>query len=321
VGNQFAKMLAEGGGGSGVSHVVWLSLFMFLGSFLPGYLPVALAARASKSVIRWISLLGAGVLVGTALIVIIPEGVHELYSISMHQKDHDDQRSRSIGLALASGFAFMLLVERLSGSSAHAHGHGHSPKHSAHEEELEEKVVIIGDVENVRPRRESPGEPPKSSMATSIGLLVHAAVDGIALGSAASSGESQSEFIVFVALLLHKAPASFGLSATLLQSRLKPKAIYKQLLVFALTAPLAALVTFAVLNGAGFGTGSSPEATQSNLAFCLLFSGGTFLFVATMHILPEILSSGSTTLSWKEVLVTCFGIMCPLLFQIHHSHG
>ena len=35
-----------------------------------------------------VTVLGAGLLVGTALTVIIPEGVNTLFSIQLHQKSH-----------------------------------------------------------------------------------------------------------------------------------------------------------------------------------------------------------------------------------------
>jgi hypothetical protein len=37
------------------------------------------------------------------------------------------------------------------------------------------------------------------------------------------------------------------------------------------------------------------------IALVMLFSGGTFLFVATMHILPETISSSGGKLAWSDV--------------------
>ena len=41
--------------------------------------------------------------------------------------------------------------------------------------------------------------------------------DGIAMGAAAVSSKPEVEIIVFVAIMLHKAPAAFGLTTFLLQ--------------------------------------------------------------------------------------------------------
>uniref|UniRef100_A0A914RKU8 Uncharacterized protein n=2 Tax=Ascarididae TaxID=6250 RepID=A0A914RKU8_PAREQ len=54
-----------------------LSAAMFIGSYLAGSIP--LAFTLSQSRIRLLSIFGAGLLVGTALCVIIPEGVESLY--------------------------------------------------------------------------------------------------------------------------------------------------------------------------------------------------------------------------------------------------
>ena len=47
---------------------------MFFGSYLAGWIPVTMSLSPRK--MRMLSVFGAGLLVGTALIVIIPEGIH-----------------------------------------------------------------------------------------------------------------------------------------------------------------------------------------------------------------------------------------------------
>lgn len=46
--------------------------------------------------------------------------------------------------------------------------------------------------------------------------MVHAAADGVALGAAATTSHHDVEIIVFLAIMLHKAPAAFGLVTYLL---------------------------------------------------------------------------------------------------------
>lgn len=53
-------------------------------------------------------------------------------------------------------------------------------------------------------------------MTATIGLVVHAAADGVALGAAATTSHADVEIIVFLAIMLHKAPAAFGLVTFLL---------------------------------------------------------------------------------------------------------
>lgn len=90
----------------------------------------------------------------------------------------DPEYSSTIGLSLVLGFVFMMIVDQISS------------------------------------RRTNDG-PDRNSTAT-IGLVVHAAADGIALGAAATTSHHDVEMIVFLAIMLHKAPAAFGLVSFLL---------------------------------------------------------------------------------------------------------
>lgn len=44
----------------------------------------------------------------------------------------------------------------------------------------------------------------RGSMTATVGLVVHAAVDGVALGAAATTTQTGVEMIVFLAIMLHK---------------------------------------------------------------------------------------------------------------------
>ena len=128
-----------------------------------------------------------------------------------------------------------------------------------------------------------------SSNAT-IGILVHSFVDGIALGAISLSSDSSLEMVVFLAILLHKGPAALGLVSFLMYQGRSQLYIRTQLTLFSLCAPVAALLTFALLASplpsaaVGLPSASSPSA----LGLMLLFSGGTFLFTIAVHIMPTI---------------------------------
>ena len=103
------------------------------------------------------------------------------------------------------------------------------------------------------------------SWTATLGLVVHAAADGVALGAAATTNQTDVEVslarasylisfpsnclqvIVFLAIMLHKAPASFGLVTYLLHEGLDKARIKKHLLVFSLAAPLLAIFTYLLL--------------------------------------------------------------------------
>ena len=213
--------------------------------------------------------MGAGLLVGTALSVIIPEGMQTLnmaYSQGSHHSHGHEQGTEHtehshtenpvphiIGVSLVLGFLFQLIVDQVATA-----------------------MTARADVEG--------GRRGSVSWTATLGLVVHAAADGVALGAAATTNQTDVEIIVFLAIMLHKAPASFGLVTFLLHEGLERTRIRKHLLVFSLAAPVLALVTYLLLTLHGHGNLDTLSATGT----AMLFSAGTFLYVATVHVLPEV---------------------------------
>lgn len=108
--------------------------------------------------------------------------------------------------------------------------------------------------------------------------------DGVALGAAATTSHQDVEMIVFLAIMLHKAPAAFGLVSFLLHEKIDRQQIRKHLAIFSLSAPLFTLITY-------FGIGQEQKETLNSVnatGIAMLFSAGTFLYVATVHVLPEL---------------------------------
>ncbi|XP_076377949.1 zinc/iron regulated transporter-related protein 102B isoform X2 [Megalopta genalis] len=169
------------------------------------------------------------------------------------------------------------------------------------------------------------------SVTATLGLVVHAAADGVALGAAATTSQADVELIVFLAIMLHKAPAAFGLVSFLLHEGVDRKKISRHLLVFSLAAPCLALLTY-------FGIGKEGKETLSNVnatGVAMLFSAGTFLYVATVHVLPELMTRNSnythlptadnmtvtsSGLKVKEILVLVIGSLLPSLITTGHHH-
>jgi len=165
-----------------------------------------------------------------------------------------------------------------------------------------------------------------SSFETLIHFLFLITVDGIALGAAATTSHAAVEMIVFLAIMLHKAPASFGLVTFLLRDGVDRIRIRRYLLVFSLAAPILSLITFFGLSQKSKETLSSANAT----GFAMLFSAGTFLYVATVHVLPEIVmrSGHSHSISDSEkvgftryeLLALVTGALLPLALTSFHHH-
>ncbi|XP_070156209.1 zinc transporter ZIP9 [Polyergus mexicanus] len=272
--------------------MLWmLSLVMFVGSCVAGSLPLVI--NLSEDKLQLVSILGAGLLVGTALAVIIPEGIRALFTGGIfNEKGLYSDLHSLIGISLILGFVFMLLIDQCSA-------------------------------------RKSGGR--QKSITATLGLIVHAAVDGVALGAAATTSQADVEVIVFFAIMLHKAPAAFGLVSFLLHEGVDRKKISRHLLIFSLAAPCLALVTYFGIGKEGKETLSSVNAT----GLAMLFSAGTFLYVATVHVLPELMTrnnnyshlsnvegttSSATGLKVKEILFLVIGSFLPALITTGHHH-
>ncbi|PLB47872.1 Zinc/iron permease [Aspergillus steynii IBT 23096] len=397
----------------GLFTLLALSIVMAITSFVVGSLP--LAFTLSPSQLRLISSIGMGVLVGTSLIVIIPEGVETLYSANSisrqkelstrsasavhwqhsaipavipneiptldghsdqflhaslppsqssaddsttihvtrehlqrrkesssdgdtdHDHDHDHEESSPhawIGIALISGFILMYLIDKLPEFATPS-----KQQRPPHHISLDN--LGSGLRRNSSPSREGglldAGNIPRSShsFATTTGLVIHAAADGIALG--ASSSDAGLSFIIFLAIMVHKAPASFGLTSVLLKQGLSSRAARAHLLVFSLAAPVGALMTFLFVQVMGAGSSGDETGTRWRTGVLLLFSAGTFLYVA-MHTMqenspnsgarevqvngygdPRDLPSSSEK-SMRDLIASVIGMILPLFLQIGHAH-
>ncbi|CAH1263178.1 zinc transporter ZIP9-like [Branchiostoma lanceolatum] len=311
--------------------ITLLSLAMLVGCYVAGSIPLAISLSEQR--LKLVTVMGAGLLVGTALAVIIPEGVHSLYSAQtekhhakmiesvgpravkvvntskdfhFHMHEHHDEHGelhQYIGVSLVLGFVFMLLVDQIGG----AHGHSHTPD----------------------PEGSTPTKQNRNKITATLGLVVHAAADGVALGAAASTARADVELIVFIAIMLHKAPAAFGLVSFLMHEGFDRNRIRKHLLIFSLAAPLMTIITYFGLGQSGKEALSSVNAT----GITMLFSAGTFLYVATVHVLPEIQSMGTQAggegggdgghhhgFSKLELVAFVTGALFPLLLSVGHKH-
>lgn len=329
---------------------------MLVGSYGAGSAPLFMPMSEEK--LHLVSVMGAGLLVGVAFAVIIPEGVLTLikaYTLRSHHhiqqrsniidakavdasqddnhigrqlnEDHHDQSDhdhdsdghtfegldRVMGISLVLGFIFMMLVEQI-GAYMSSKSNGSIRSNSTGDEES-----LVHSSGQTRKRNQP------VNWTTTLGLVVHAAADGIALGAAAATNELDVELIVFFAIMLHKAPAAFGLVTFLLHEGLDRNRARKHLLIFSVSAPSLAVITFICLAWSG-GSGGPVEGkldTFQATGIAMLFSAGTFLYVATMHVLPEVTNMGgghNHGFTKSELIMLIIGALLPLLMTIGHHH-
>jgi zinc transporter 9 len=289
----------------GSLNLVIFSMVMLFGSYLAGSIPLFMSLSEEK--LQLVSVLGAGLLLGTALSVIIPEGMQTLnmaYSINKEAHHHeggegeeehqDNPVPHLIGVSLVLGFIFMLVIDQIATSKS--------------------RDIEVG------------GRKAPVSWTATLGLVVHAAADGVALGAAATTNQTDVEIIVFLAIMLHKAPASFGLVTYLMHEGLERSRIRRHLLVFSLAAPTMGILTFLSLTVHG----RENLDTLSATGVAMLFSAGTFLYVATVHVLPEVTNLGhghgggggdnGGGLTKSEMIVLIVGAIMPLFLTMGHHH-
>ncbi len=114
-------------------------------------------------------------------------------------------------------------------------------------------------------------------LAAWIGMSIHTMVDGFALGAA--NHEEGLGVLVFIAILAHKIPSSFSLSAILrAEGYGRGKAVLMNA-TFALMVPAGALLYWGL---------SRVVAVTAFTAYALAFSGGTFLHLSLSDILPDL---------------------------------
>lgn len=415
----------------GLLLLLALCVVMALASFLAGALPLSL--NLSQSQLRLISSIGVGILVGTSLIVIIPEGIEAIASTSLpartnsHSRRYDfnnhavsprweavhtaekrsvidletgdsprlpflrigipmppndpelvgagvgavqkreaghivviredtpkqdtskpaagdgskDSHSERvlptfyIGFSLTLGFILMFLVDRIPRQAMDQFQSAPATRH----------ISLDNLASNGSGEEESHGflgsltSPPKHSrsLATTTGLVIHAAADGIAMGASATTSNMKLGLIIFAAIMIHKAPAAFGLTAVLLKQGLSKRAARGHLIVFSLAAPAGAIATYLVVSLLG-GQNVEGETGQWWTGMLLLFSAGTFLYVA-MHAMQEENNTAHehhggmngyadngggqrklTRPQLRDTLATVFGMLLPLLTQFGHHH-
>jgi hypothetical protein len=197
-------------------HFTWLGslcLAMFTGSFLAGIIP--LIVPLSPKSMHIMSAFGGGLLVGTALLVVIPEGIQTFYEYSQAYKQLVQQRVEPashedgvetdigvvVGVCLLLGFSLMFFVDQMS-SYLHLHRrfNGNGAQLSMRDEDNPSSITLqtfesqstistrfSNNTSSPSNRRNSSfsssvhHEHNHSHFSTVLGMIIHCAADGIAM--------------------------------------------------------------------------------------------------------------------------------------------
>jgi zinc and cadmium transporter len=143
-------------------------------------------------------------------------------------------------------------------------------------------------------------------LAAFVGLSLHTLVDGFALGAA--NAEPALGLFVFLAILAHKIPSSFSLSAILRAEGHGRSRALAMNASFALMVPLGAALYLAL---------REVFPAQRFTALALAASSGTFLHLALSDILPDLHRRGGSKLRLSAALLTGIAVMWGLRFVNH----
>ncbi|MBL11886.1 MAG: hypothetical protein CMB46_03645, partial [Euryarchaeota archaeon] len=188
------------------------------------------------------------------------EEIEEIITSHAHEGEHGDEGERAlesliIGGAVLAGFVLMLVMEGSGvGHAVHEEHHEHEGEHGhEHVHHRAAPWVIV------------------------LGLSLHSAADGLAIGSAAAGSSEAVTMLVALAVLIHKVPAAFSLGVFSLHEREDRNDSIRDVVLFSIATPVMIVVSFFVLQ----------DFDEQMIALAMLFSGGTSLYVATVDTLPD----------------------------------
>lgn len=226
------------------------------------------------------------------------EEIEELITSHAHEGEHGDEEESTlesliIGGAVLAGFVLMLVME---GSGV---GHAVHEEHHEHEEEHGHEHVH---------HRAAP-------WIIVLGLSLHSAADGLAIGSAAAGSSEAVTALVALAVLIHKVPAAFSLGVFSLHEREDRNDSIRDVVLFSIATPVMIVISFFALQ----------DFDEQMIALAMLFSGGTFLYVATVDTLPDIHNAVSGREAMVNVIIGVL-VLVLILFGadaaglIEHGH-
>ncbi|XP_011882549.1 PREDICTED: protein catecholamines up [Vollenhovia emeryi] len=268
-----------------------------------------------ESLLKILLSFASGGLLGDAFLHLIPHAMiphshdspSEAHSHSAHEPGHHEH-DISVGLCVLLGLIVFLMVEKavriIKGDHSHSHVH-HEPR--------EKKDVSSEKKEERKGEKRSGGkavseahQTPESDIKIAgylnlVADFLHNFTDGLAIGASYMAGNSIGYITTFT-ILLHEIPHEIGDFAILIQSGYSKR---KAMLLQLVTAVGALLGTFVSLMTEGMGD----LATK----WILPFTAGGFIYIATVSVIPELLTATKFWQSIMEIAALLFGVYMMVL--------
>ena len=269
-------------------------------ALIGGLFPIFSKVKENPETLRRITGIASGILLASALLVVVPEGFE--LATGEHEEGGEDEEAGHeeegvgnllIGGAVLAGFLMMLILEGSGiGHAVHEEHHDHHDEHGhEHVHHRNSPWIIV------------------------LGLSLHSAADGLAIGSAAAGTSEAVTALVALAVLIHKVPAAFSLGVFSMHERENKNDSIRDIVIFSLATPVMILVSFYTLQG----------MDEHLIALAMLFAAGTFLYVATVDTLPDIHNPETGREALRNVLIGV-GVLVLLLYGaeaaglIEHGH-
>jgi zinc and cadmium transporter len=259
-----------------------------------------------------------GLMLGVAVLHLLPHGVHELAPVVVRPLDV------AAGWLLA-GLLSMFLLIRVFHVHAHEHGdisdvsHGH--KHGDkcehdHHHHHDAGILHLGGKES--------GDPEAahrfSWVGLAIGLSLHTLIDGLALGAAVGSDSQHAGgwylagLGTFLAVALHKPLDALSITSLMAAGGWTKRQAWVANIAFALMCPLGAF-------GFVFGLGGWGNHQSLIIGCALGFSAGVFLCISLADLLPELAFHAHDRFPLTMVLFIGVGLAWLIgYFEPVHAH-
>ncbi len=254
------------------SAPIELAALTLILALLGGLPPILSKIKENQETLRRITGIASGILLASALLVVIPEGFE--LATGEHEESGEEEEGVGnllIGGAVLAGFLMMLILEGSGiGHAVHEEHHDHHDEHGhEHVHHRNSPWIIV------------------------LGLSLHSAADGLAIGSAAAGSTEAVTALVALAVLIHKVPAAFSLGVFSMHERENRNDSVRDIVMFSLATPVMILVSFYTLQG----------MDEHLIALSMLFAAGTFLYVATVDTLPDIHNPETGRAALRNVLI------------------
>jgi len=217
--------------------------------------------------------LAAGCLLGDAFLHLIPESSHAGHETKHHNDGehdhHGHDHDHSVGLKVLAGIMVFFILEKYI----------YSLKLADHPVEKKQKSAKKKKDDDYDEHHHGHDHIHPSGILNLIADFLHNFTDGLAIGASFISGTKLGLSTTF-AIFLHEVPHEIGDYAILIQSGFsKKKAIWLQA-VTAIGAISGTIISLVI--------GSHDERAN---AWILPFTAGGFIYIATVHLIPQLKNS------------------------------